>query len=134
MRRASIATRRSSLVLAVLAALACVGLMTGARPARAKPPAYQHFVACGLGRHAKPSRVCRRRRPQGAFFRARQATVHYTVCVRFPGGRTLCAKHQEAERGVLYVNAITTSQLGPHRVTWFVEGRRVGRFFFRLRR
>jgi hypothetical protein len=114
-----------------LVALALAVSTADARVGGNRPPAYQHFAACGLGREAKPSHRCPAGR-QGAFFRARRRSVHYTVCVRFPSRRTLCAKGQEAERGVLYVNQVTSSQIGLHRLTWFVEGKRVGRYFFRI--
>lgn len=55
----------------------------------------------------------------------------YKVCVRFPGGRNLCAADQEAEAGVLYVNHLTTNIVGRHRVTWFVAGRRIVHYFWR---
>jgi hypothetical protein len=115
----------------LLVALATAVPSAAAQPAGSHSPAYQHFAACGVGREAKPSHRCRPG-AQGAFFRARRGSVHYTVCVRFPSGRTLCARGQNAERGVLYVNEVTSSQLGVHRLTWFVKGRRVGRYFFRI--
>ncbi|HEX4016046.1 MAG TPA: hypothetical protein VHX15_04855 [Frankiaceae bacterium] len=122
---------RSALTLCAAIAIA-LGAAAPVAAAEAEAPAYQHFVACGLGHHAKPSHHCPRRSAEGAFFRTRRDSVHYTVCVRFPEGRTLCAKHQEADRGVLYVNALTTPQPGLHRITWFVEGKRVGRYYFRI--
>jgi hypothetical protein len=120
-----------------LAALLVVALVACASSAAAGTPehrssAYQHFVACGLGRKAKSSHRCPAGRPQGAFFRARRGSVQYTVCVRFPSRQTLCANEQNAERGVLYVNAVTGSQPGIHQITWFVKGKRVGRFCFRV--
>jgi hypothetical protein len=50
--------------------------------------------------------------------------------VRFPTGKNLCAPKQEALRGTLYVNKITTNIPGEHKVSWFVEGKRVGAFTF----
>jgi hypothetical protein len=124
--------RRIALTVLLVVALAAGVPIAAARPAGNHPPAYQHFAACGLGRKAKPSHRCPAGRPKGAFFRARRGSVHYTVCVRFPSGQTLGAKEQRAERGVLYANELTSSQPGVHRITWFVKGTRVGRFFFRI--
>jgi hypothetical protein len=52
------------------------------------------------------------------------------VCVKFPTKKHLCAPKQEAVKGTLYVNKITSNIPGKHRVTWFVEGKRVGTFVF----
>jgi hypothetical protein len=123
--------RRLKLAAVVLLALGAVVPSAGAHRLPDRSPAYQHFAACGVGRKAKPSHRCPPGK-LGAFFRARRGSVHYTVCVRFPTRRTLCARAQNAERGVLYVNEVTSSQPGVHRLTWFVKGKRVGRFFFRI--
>jgi hypothetical protein len=135
--------RRATLALALVASLALGALAPAAGAAGQKPdqgkkeakaPAFQHFVACGTGHKPKASHRCPLRGQEGAYFRARRSDVHYTVCLRFPGGKTLCAKHQEAERNTLYVNAVHSSRVGVHRVTWFVDGKRVGRFYFRTKR
>jgi hypothetical protein len=93
-------------------------------------PEYRAYVACGLSRYAKPAHECGHRSRPGAFFRSSVSTT-YTVCVRFPTNRSLCARGQEAETGVTYVNKITTSITGWHRVTWFVQGRRIAWTFWR---
>lgn len=105
-------------------------LLVAAVPASAQGAAYRHYVACGLSQNAKPAHVCQKPRKKGAFFRSNKADVFYTVCVKFPTKKNLCAPKQEAVRGTLYVNKITTNIPGPHRVTWFVEGKRVGAFDF----
>lgn len=114
--------------------LAVVGLVAAlfasAAPASAKAAAYRHYVACGLSQNAKPAHVCRKGRKKGAFFRSNRADVFYTVCVRFPTGKNLCAPEQQAVRDTLYVNRITSNIPGEHRVTWFVKGKRVGVFTF----
>lgn len=97
----------------------------------AEPPQLRVYVACGLSRKARPASSCSHGSRVGAFFRSSTA-VNYTVCVRFPGGRRLC-KGQQAEAGVLYVNRITTSLVGRHRVTWFAAGQRLVRYFWRRR-
>ncbi len=114
--------------------LATIGLtaalLGSAAPASAEAAAYRHYVACGLSQNAKPAHVCQKARKKGAFFRSNRADVFYTVCVRFPTGKNLCAPKQEALRGTLYVNKITTNIPGEHKVSWFVEGKRVGVFAF----
>jgi hypothetical protein len=107
-----------------------VALLACAAPASADAAAFDHYVACGLSENAKPAHVCQKKRKKGAFFRSNRGDVFYTVCVRFPTGKNLCADSQEAEQGTLYVNRITTNIPGRHRVSWFVKGKRVGVFNF----
>jgi hypothetical protein len=107
-----------------------VALLGGAAPASADAAAYRHYVACGLSENAKPAHACQKKRKKGAFFRSNRADVFYTVCVGFPNGDNRCAPKQEAVRGTLYVNKITSNIPGQHKVTWFVEGKRVGLFKF----
>jgi hypothetical protein len=116
------------------AGLAVVALLVGAAPASAKARAFTHYVACGLSQNAKPAHMCKKKRKKGAFFRSNRADVFYTVCVRFPTKRTLCAPRQEAVKGTLYVNKVTSTIPGVHKVSWFVDGKRVGLFAFRVPR
>lgn len=99
----------------------------------AKPtPRYIVYVACGHGQRAPRRHVCPRRSRVGVFFRSSVDTF-YTVCVRFPTRRRrlLCARHQRAVAGVLYVNKITGRILrGRYVVTWHVPGRRLVRRFW----
>lgn len=117
------------IVASILAATALASLA----PAGASAAAYRHYVACGVGAKAKPSHVCPRAAKKGAFFKSTQGDVRYTICMRLPRGRSLCAKGQEAEQGTLYVNKITSRMAGKHRITWFVKGKRVGTFVFRVK-
>ncbi|HEY5816153.1 MAG TPA: hypothetical protein VIS95_07410 [Solirubrobacterales bacterium] len=107
-----------------------VALFAAAVPASAQGAAYRHYVACGLSKNAKPSHLCQKKRDKGAFFRSNRADVFYTVCVKFPTRKNLCADRQEAKKGTLYVNEITSNIPGEHRVTWFVQGKQVGAFSF----
>jgi hypothetical protein len=68
----------------------------------------------------------------GAGFESTEEEVEYEVCATFPGGETLCAEEQLAEAGQLYVNEITTEELGNHLVTWYVEGVEVAAWSFRI--
>ena len=100
-------------------------------PASASAAAYSHYVACGITQNAKPAHLCQKARKKGAFFRSNDATVFYTVCVKFPKKeKPLCADKQEAVQGTLYVNKITSNIPGQHVVSWFVEGKKVGSFAF----
>ncbi|HEX3173072.1 MAG TPA: hypothetical protein VHQ43_02495 [Solirubrobacterales bacterium] len=105
-------------------------LFAGAMPVSAQGAAFKHYVACGLSKNAKSAHSCAKKRKKGAFFQSNRADVFYTVCVKFPTKKSLCAPKQEAVRGTLYVNKITSNIPGKHRVTWFVEGKRVGAFSF----
>jgi len=126
--------------LKALAATAVVmGLLVSAAPAtagdvHAAPPgggaAFRHYVGCGISRNAKPSHVCPKKSKKGAFFKSLKGDVIYSVCVKFPSGKNLCAQKQEATKGTLYVNKVTSTIPGKHRVTWFVEGKKVGSFTF----
>jgi len=51
----------------------------------------------------------------------------YKVCVRFPGKKKrLCASAQDAPKGRTKVVTIATASAGPHRITWYVAGEKVG--------
>lgn len=113
-----------------VAVAAATALLAIAGSASAQGAAFKHYVACGLSKNAKPSHLCQKPRKKGAFFQSNRADVFYTVCVKFPTKKNLCAPKQEAVKGTLYVNKITTNIPGEHRVTWFVAGKRVGVFNF----
>ena len=109
-----------------------ITLLASASPASAQGAAFKHYVACGLSQNAKPAHLCQKARKKGAFFRSNNGDVFYTVCVKFPTKKNLCAPKQKAEQGTLYVNKITSNIPGKHHVSWFVEGKRVGSFVFRI--
>jgi hypothetical protein len=117
---------------ALAGVLVVTGLLASAVPATAGAAAYKHYVGCGVSQHAKPAHVCPKGSKKGAFFKSLQGDVAYSVCVRFPSGKNLCAKAQEATQGTLYVNKITSTIPGRHRVTWFVKGKKVGSWVFRV--
>lgn len=107
-------------------------LLACAAPASAGAAAFQHFVGCGTSQNAKPAHKCPKSSKKGAFFKSVRGEVFYSICVRFPSGRNICAPRQKAVQGTLYVNEITSNIPGKHKVTWFVEGKRVGLFFFQV--
>jgi hypothetical protein len=115
---------------ATLAAAAPLLAFAPASASAAEAAAFSHYVACGVSQNAKPAHTCQKQRKKGAFFRSNNATVFYTVCVRFPTKKNLCAPRQEAVQGTLYVNKITSNIPGKHEVSWFVSGQRVGSFVF----
>ena len=117
---------------ALVALLVATGLLAAAVPATAGAASYRHYVGCGISKNAKPSHVCPKGSKKGAFFKSLKADVSYSVCVQFPSGKNLCAQKQEATKGTLYVNKVTSTIPGKHRVTWFVEGKKVGSFVFRV--
>lgn len=124
--------------LKALAAVALVsGLLAAAVPATAGSVAYKHYVACGVSQKAKPAHVCPKKAKKGAFFKSLNGDVFYSVCVRFPSGKTLCANRQPSkespEKGTLYVNEITSTIPGKHVVSWFVKGKKVGSWIFRVK-
>jgi hypothetical protein len=118
---------------ALVALLVATGLLAAAVPATAGAAAYKHYVGCGISRNANPAHACPKNAKKGAFFKSIKADVTYTVCVKFPSGKNLCAQAQEATKGTLYVNKITSTIPGRHEVSWFVKGKKVGTSVFRVK-
>jgi hypothetical protein len=119
--------------LKTLAALVLVsGLLATAVPATAGAAAYKHYVGCGISRNAKPAHTCPKKAKKGAFFKSLNGDVVYSVCVKFTSGKNLCAQAQEAEQGTLYVNKITSTIPGKHVVSWYVKGKKVGSWAFKV--
>jgi hypothetical protein len=118
---------------ALAAVVVATGLLASAAPATAGAAAYKHYVACGISRNAKPAHSCPKGSKKGAFFKSLKRDVTYSVCVKFPKEKLICTEEpQEATQGTLYVNKITSTKVGMHRVTWFVEGKKVGSVVFRV--
>jgi hypothetical protein len=119
--------------LKTLTALVLVtGLLAMLMPAAAGAAAYEHYVGCGVSKNAKRSHSCPKKAKKGAFFKSLNGTVTYTVCVKFPSGKNLCAQAQEAQEETLYVNKITSTIPGKHVVSWYVKGQKVGSWAFRV--
>lgn len=119
--------------LKTLTALVLVtGLLATIVPATASAAAYEHYVGCGVSKKAKRSHSCPKKAKKGAFFKSLHGTVNYTVCVKFPSGKNLCAQAQEAKEETLYVNKITSTIVGRHVVSWYVKGKKVGSWAFRV--
>jgi hypothetical protein len=114
------------------AMLVGIALLASVVTASAGAVAFKHYVACGVSKNAKAAHKCPKASRKGAFFKSLKGDVNYSVCVKFPTGKNICAKAQPATQGTLYVNKITSNIPGKHRVSWFVEGKRVGSFVFRI--
>jgi hypothetical protein len=95
-------------------------------------PVYRAYVACSHNPHAHATHRCRLGSRVGAFIESSVSTT-YTICVHFPASPSLCSGRQEAEPETLFVNAITTGELGPHEVVWHIGGRRIARRFVLIR-
>lgn len=101
-------------------------------PATAFGAEYSAYVGCSPLASAAPSHVCQVGDEPGAFFESPEAEVEYEICVTFPGGETLCLEEESAEKGVLYVNVITTDLAGDYFVEWYVDGLEVAAWTFRM--
>ena len=99
---------------------------------RASAAAYKHYVACGVSQNAKPAHLCQKGRKKGAFFKSLKADVFYSVCVKFPTGKNLCARSTGSDPGDALREQDHLEHPRQAPVTWFVEGKRVGSFVFRV--
>lgn len=89
----------------------------------------QLYVGCSTASSAEAAHACTLGEQPGAFFES-SAELEYEVCVTFPSANTLCPPPQKAAANVLYVNPITTNQLGEHVVRWYVGGVEVAAWAF----
>lgn len=121
-----------SLTVGPFAVVLLATVLLASVPASAGAVAYKHYVGCGVSQKTPPSHSCTEKSKKGAFFKSVKADVNYTICVKFPTGKNLCADQQKALKGTLYVNKITSKIPGRHQVSWFVAGKRVGVFVFRV--
>jgi hypothetical protein len=120
--------KRLAPVVIVLMLAALVSAMPSAyarSTTSAKANSYRTYTACSAKPDAVPARRCPKKGKKGAFFKSVDAHVTYKVCVKFPNGTKLCAGHQDAPRGKLQINPITSRKVGQHTVTWFVAGHKV---------
>ena len=121
----------SKLLAATMLGLAM--LVNAIPAAAASAPAYRYYVACSTSKQAPPSHTCPKSSPKAAFFKSRHADVTYKICVRYPTDAKLCASNQQADKGTLNRNTITSTMPGLHHVTWFVGGKQVGAFAFTVK-
>jgi hypothetical protein len=109
--------------------IAALALGLAAFTASASAAEYETYVGCSANADAPPSHSCELGDSPGAFFETDEET-EYEVCVEFPDFSFLCAEEQFAEAGVLYVNEITTDQVGEYFVAWYVGDTEVGNWAF----
>lgn len=123
----------SSTGLLVLPAAATTAPTTTTVTATAPDDGYVGYVGCGRKAATKPSRSCTEEQASAAFFLSRERHATYKVCVRYPGReQRLCASDLDAPRGQKQSVAIVTAGAGRHTVTWFVAGRKVATWSFRV--
>jgi hypothetical protein len=97
-----------------------------ALPATASAAGYVTYGACGWTASATPSHSCPKNSKKAAFFKSKNASATYKVCVKYPSGQKLCASAQNAGKGQLRHNTISSSLKGQHKITWKVGGNKVG--------
>jgi hypothetical protein len=90
-----------------------------------KPPRYRGFLVCSAKKTAEPAATCGKNKKKTAVFLSKDRDVTYKVCVKFPDGTRLCAADQHAEKGVRSGNAVTVTQPGTVKATWYVAGEKV---------
>ena len=119
---------RTRLALRVALLSVAVGATTTVPVAALQAPeraggGYSGWTACSTRAGAKASHRCKVSQPKAAFFRSARHDATYKVCVKFPGKkRRLCAGAQPAPEGKRVHVTITSSKLGTHKVTWYVDG------------
>lgn len=122
-------TRRRGRVVALLA-LVALGLTGTAVPAGAEARAFRAFAGCGVDL-PEPDHNCYIGDAPSAYFKPFRKSVRYAICVRNPAGRVNCRKGRARKRR--YNSAfVARKMVGRYQVTWFVKGKRVARWYYRL--
>lgn len=116
---------RAIYVIAIFCACVCA-------PAAHAVSPYSYHVACSLKIGARPAAVCRAAQKKAAFFSSSAADAVYSVCVKFPNRKKLCAGNLQAPQGETIVNRINSNVIGTHVVSWIVGGTRIGRVKFEV--
>lgn len=118
---------RRRLHLTLLLAVSAL-ILLGAAPASAEARAYRAFVGCGAD-FPEPDHNCSIGAAPAAYFKPFRKAVMYKLCVRNPAQRTRCRTGRAPRRKYdwLYV---ARGMVGSYRVTWFVKGKRVARWYY----
>lgn len=130
--RRGIALTTLAALVAVAAAIPLVAFAVSA----IFPSPHQRFTfAIACAKDGKPRRVCRVGELPRAVFRDRlEAKTAYTRCVRKPTGASYC--DSGLTTGVLpdspIAEPLVVDGLGTWRITWYVAGRQIGAWSFRL--
>jgi hypothetical protein len=120
-------------LVAVAAAIPLVAVVVSALfPA----PDQRYTFAVACAKNGKPRRVCRVGELPRAVFRDRlEAKTPYTRCVRKPSGASYC--DTGLTTGVLpdrpVSEPLVVDGVGAWRVTWYVQGHRIGTWSFQMR-
>jgi hypothetical protein len=117
-------------VVRVLAVLVATTAFLAAPATGLAANRYVTYVACSTSKQAPAATSCRKSSAKAAFFKSRDASVSYKVCVKFPNGAKLCSSAQAAPQGTKHVNQITSTMKGTHHVTWTVGAKQVGSWDF----
>ena len=82
----------------------------------------------------QPAHLCPMRQQEGRLLRKPQWRRQLHRLRQVPERQEPLRRSPGSDQGTLYVNKITSTIPGKHRVTWFVEGKKVGSFVFRVNR
>jgi len=102
-------------------------------PAAAAPASggYTTYVACAKNTADQAEHQCDLGSTPVAVFVSKNHDATFKVCAKFPGKKQrLCATAQQADKGKRRLNTITTDKVGTHKVTWYVDGDKVGTWTF----
>ena len=83
-------------------------------------------MACGLSENAKPAHAVRRAATRARSSAAPKTTSSTRSASNSRPNAGSARRNRKRRPGTLYVNKITSNIPGQHKVTWFVEGKRVG--------
>lgn len=130
-RRRIVVTTLAALIAAAAAVPVVALLVSAIFPTPEKR--FTFSVACA--KNGKPRRVCRvGELPRAVFGDRLEAKTSYTRCVKKPSGATYC--DTGLTTGVLpdrpVSEPLVVDGVGTWRVSWFVDGRRIGAWTFRL--
>ena len=121
----------SRLLVPCAVAVALAGPASAAVPTAAD--GFTRYVACSHKASGQASHECRLSQAKAAYFVSSNRDATYKVCVKFPGKKKrLCASAQDAPKGQKRIVTIATANTGTHKVTWYVEGKKVGSWNFQV--
>ena len=92
---------------------------------------YTTYVACAKNTADQAEHECDLGSTPVAVFVSKNRDATFKVCAKFPKKKNrLCATAQQADKGKPRLNTITTDKVGTHKVTWYVDGHKVGAWKF----
>ena len=124
---------RMSRLLVPCAVAITLPVLAAPSAVQAAPGGYTTYVACSNKASGKASHECKLSQPKAAYFISTKHDATYKVCVKFPGKKKrLCASAQDAPKGQKRIVTIASANTGTHKVTWYVEGKKVGSWNFQV--